>query len=366
MADNLYDLAIIGGGQAGLATAYHATRRGWDTVICDSGSAPTGSWPKFYDGLTLFSPARHSALPGMPFPGDPSRYPHRDEVAAYLSRYAAGLDAHLRLNTPVTSVTAGDRVFAMATPGGPVLARRIVNATGGFATPHRPELPGLSSFTGQVLHSAEYVTPQPFQGQRVLAVGAGNSAVQIATELSAVARVTLTSRRPMKFLAQRPLGRDIHDWLAWSRFGHGRLSRILRRDGVAVLDDGRHRAALASGNPLWRPLFDRLDGAHVHWPDGSRDTADAVLLATGFRPALSHLDDLRGPDGQVALSGGLPMHREGLSPTVAGLGFVGLEWQRGLASATLRGVGPDAAHVLARLAHLPSPVSVRGRTSLAR
>jgi putative flavoprotein involved in K+ transport len=184
----------------------------------------------------------------------------------------------------------------------------------------------------------------------VIVVGAGNSAVQIATELATVARVTLTSRAPVKFLPQRPLGRDIHDWLAWTRIGHGRPSILLKRDGVAVLDDGRHQHALRSGNPLWRPMFTRLDGDRVHWADGTSVRADAVLLATGFRPALSHLDSLHGDRGAAAVDEtGVPSHRLGVSRTVAGLGYVGLEWQRGFASATLRGAGPDAAHVLSRL-----------------
>ena len=62
--------------------------------------------PHYYDSLTLFSPVGYSSLPGLDFPGDPSHYPHRDEVAAYLRRYADGLGADIRTNTPVTAVQA--------------------------------------------------------------------------------------------------------------------------------------------------------------------------------------------------------------------------------------------------------------------
>jgi putative flavoprotein involved in K+ transport len=97
-------------------------------------------------------------------------------------------------------------------------------------------------------------------------------------------------------------------------------------------------------------MFTRLGGERVRWADGIDEEVDVVLFATGFRPALSHLDSLRGAHGKGALDGdGMPVHRYGVSENVRGLGFVGLEWQRGLASATLRGVGSDAAHVLARL-----------------
>ncbi|WP_020525267.1 flavin-containing monooxygenase [Catelliglobosispora koreensis] len=350
MTDTLHDLIVVGGGQAGLATAFHATRRGWKTLILEAGPAPTGSWPRFYDSLTLFSPARHSSLPGMPFPGDPGRYPQRDEVVEYLAKYAAGLDAQIAASRPATSATWDAGVFTVSTPDRVFQSRRVVNATGGFATPHRPELPGLDGFFGTVLHSAEYVAPQTFSGQHVVVVGAGNSAVQIATELATTAKVTLTSRHPVKFLPQRPFGRDIHDWLHWTRLGHGRPSLLLKRGVVAVLDDGHHQRALQSGNPLWRPMFTRLDRDQARWADGSAERVDVVLLATGFRPALSHLDGLYGASGASAVDrDGVPLHRQGVSHTVAGLGFVGLEWQRGFASATLRGVGPDAAHVLRRL-----------------
>ncbi|WP_117212903.1 flavin-containing monooxygenase [Allorhizocola rhizosphaerae] len=340
MLDTPHDLLVIGGGQAGLATAFHATRKGWRTVIAEASGAASGSWPRFYESLTLFSPARRSSLPGMPFPGDDGgRYPHRDEVVAYLAGYAARLDADIRLNTPVSAVARHDNAFSATTPHGVLRAWRVVSATGGFASPHRPALPGLETFPGTVLHSAEYRAPQAFSGQHVVVVGAGNSAVQIATELAGIARVTLTSRHPIRFIPQRPFGRDIHDWLAWTRLDHGRPSAILKpRNGVAALDDGRHRAGLTSGNPLWRPMFDRIDGHHVLWADGAKDTADAILLATGFRPDLAHLRPLIGDCG--------PVHRSGVSTTVPGLGFVGLEWQRGFASATLRGVGPDAAYLL--------------------
>ncbi|WP_439331495.1 hypothetical protein [Nonomuraea candida] len=58
-------------------------------LVIEAGARPVGSWPRYYDSLTLFSPARHSALPGRPFPGDPDRYPGRDEVVAYLLGAAA-------------------------------------------------------------------------------------------------------------------------------------------------------------------------------------------------------------------------------------------------------------------------------------
>jgi putative flavoprotein involved in K+ transport len=97
-------------------------------------------------------------------------------------------------------------------------------------------------------------------------------------------------------------------------------------------------------------MFTRLTADGVVWADGTAEAVDVVLLATGFRPQLGYLAGCAGPDGRSALAAdGAPRHRGGVSTTVPGLGFVGLDGQRGLASATLRGVGPDASFVARRL-----------------
>jgi choline dehydrogenase-like flavoprotein len=88
------DAIVIGAGQSGLAAAHALQTRGIRPLVLEAGDTPTGSWPHYYDSLTLFSPARYSSLPGMPFPGDPNRYPHRDEVVSYLSTYASRLDGN--------------------------------------------------------------------------------------------------------------------------------------------------------------------------------------------------------------------------------------------------------------------------------
>ncbi|HET6709929.1 flavin-containing monooxygenase [Amycolatopsis sp.] len=341
-----FDAIVVGGGQAGLAAAHALRTRGLAPVLLEAGPEPVGSWPHYYDSLTLFSPARYSSLPGLPFPGDPERYPRRDEVVDYLRNYAAHLDVDIHTRHRVTAVTRdGEGFIAHATGETTVRAPILVAATGGFGRPHRPALPGLAEFTGTVLHSSDYREPGPFAGQRVIVVGAGNSAVQIAVELAAHARVSLATRAPVKFAPQRPLGRDVHFWSAALGFDHLPIGHLLRSTPASpVLDSGRYREALAGGSPDRRAMFSRLEDDQVLWPDGSREHVDAVILATGFRPELSYLEQV----GALA-EDGIPLHSRGLSTVVAGLGYVGLEWQRSLASATVRGVGRDAAYVTARL-----------------
>ncbi|MEO3786267.1 NAD(P)-binding domain-containing protein [Actinocorallia sp. B10E7] len=355
-----FDLIVIGGGQAGLAAAYAARDAGLSAVVLEASQRTAGSWPHYYDGLTLFSPARRSSLPGLPFPADPDRYPARDEVVAYLSDYAAWLGADIRTGHRVSKVaSAGSDEFEVSADGGrSFTAPMVIAATGAFSRPYQPDLPGLESFTGTVLHSSAYRRPEPLAGRRVVVVGGGNSAVQIAIELAEHAHVSLATRHPLRFMPQRLLGRDIHLWFGWSGLDTAGWARPLLTGGrgTPVLDTGAYRKTIASGRPDRRPMFTRLDGDQVLWSDGTRERVDAVLLATGYRPGVDYLAGLGALD-----AGGRPLHRGGISLTHPGLGFVGLEWQRSFASATLRGVGPDARHVLARL----SRRSTRGgRTGL--
>jgi putative flavoprotein involved in K+ transport len=354
------DVVIVGGGQSGLAAAYAAGRAGLRPLVLEVGAEPVGSWPHYYDSLALFSPARFSALPGRPFPGDGERYPTRDEVVAYLRAYAANLDADIRCKQRVDTVGWGEdgRLIARTATGLEVEAGMAIAATGGFRRPHRPAVQGLEHFTGTVLHASQYRAPDAFADRRVVVVGAGNSAVQIAAELASVARVSLATRAPLRWQPQRPLGRDLHWWLIRSGLDSAPIGRWLDR-GTSVVDDGRYRAALRSGNPDRRPMFARLDGEDVRWSDGTRHRVDAVILATGYRPGLDYLRAIGALDGDER-----PLHRRGISTTVPGLGYVGLPHQRSIASATLRGAGPDAGHVIAGLLNAAKPGRSPQRTTI--
>ncbi|WP_323178409.1 NAD(P)/FAD-dependent oxidoreductase [Streptomyces sp. NBC_00474] len=281
---------MIGGGQSGLAAARALRRQGLEPVVLEAADRPAGSWPRYHDSLTLFSPAGYSSLPGTPFGGDPDRYPHRGEVVAYLLRYADRLDADIRTGMRVAEIRAADSAFALVLEGGGELyARGVVAASGTFGRPHRPALPGLEDFAGTVLHAAEYRMSEPFAGQRTL-------------------------------------GQDLHWWL--KRIGADTLplGQFLRTPPTQlVIDDGRYRAAVAAGAPDRRQLFTGIDGTKVTWADGSSEEVDTILLATGYRPDLGYLAPLGALDEH-----GRPLHREGVSLTHPSLAYVGLEWQRSL------------------------------------
>jgi putative flavoprotein involved in K+ transport len=338
----MYDTVVIGGGQSGLASGYHLQKAGLSFIILEASEQPAGSWPHYYDSLRVFSPAAFSSLPGMPFPGGMNHYPTRDEVIRYLLDYARRFALPVQTSTEVTGVHKTADGFVIESNRGSFHARSVIAATGAFSRPHIPDLPGLKQFRGQVIHSARYLRPDAFVGQRIVVVGGGNSGVQIAVELAQVAEVSITTREPLMFARQRPLGQDVHFW--WWLTGTDRVLPPPRIGGPNVLDTGRYRAAIQSGKPDWRPFFTRLTEAGIEWADGRAERVDTVLMATGFLP---NLDYLRGLD--ALCPDGRPQHQGGVSSTVPGLAYVGLRNQRALHSATLRGAGRDAAYVIGHL-----------------
>ncbi len=339
------DAVVIGAGQAGLATAKALVDKGIRPVIVEAGSEPGGAWQHYYDSLALFSPARYSGLVGSPFPGDPDRYPSRDEVVVYLRDYAKRLDVDIRTNCRVLGVRGETHGYGVLTGGDMFISPMLIAATGTYGSPFIPRVSGADTFSGGQLHAARYRAAGAFAGQRVVVVGAGNSAVQIAAELAETAVVTLASRRYPRLVPQRPLGFDMHFWYSRTGLDIAPVGPWLpRRPNAPVFDAGVYREALESGRPDWRKMFTRMDGDSVVWADGSTESVDTVIWATGYRPDFGYLAGLGAVDAR-----GVPSHRNGVSTTQPGLGFVGLEWQRSLSSATLRGVGRDAAFVVDRL-----------------
>lgn len=342
------DVIVIGAGQSGLAAARALQAHDISPVVLEAGPEPAGSWPRYYDSLTLFSPARYSGMAGLDFPGDPDHYPHRDEVVSYLRRYAAGLDVDIRTRTPVTLVEADDQGgFLVRTATGLALrAAGVVAASGSFGNPYLPVVPGQDRFTGRLLHVADYRSPRLHAGERIVVVGAGNSAVQVAYELAQVGSVTLATRHPVTFHPQRRDGQDLHHWLVTSGFDllpPQWLSHYLH--GRWVVDTGKYQHALEAGWMDRRPMFTAFDAEGVVWPDGTAEHVDTVLFATGYRPDLSYLAPLGALD-----RAGMPRHCGGISCTRPGVVYVGLEFQRSFSSNTLRGVHRDARHVIVPLA----------------
>jgi putative flavoprotein involved in K+ transport len=340
-------VVVIGAGQSGLAAARAIFEHDMVPLVLEAGDRAAGSWPCYYDSLRAFSPAGFSSLRGMPFPGRPDHYPTRDEVASYLERYAAALGVEIFTGTRVVTVRQEGRQFVVVTADGrQLLASGVVAASGSFASPYRPAFPGEESFTGQLLHVAEYRNSSAYAGKRVIVAGAGDSAAQVASELAPVATVTLAARHLLRFIPQRVGGRDVHYWLRETGFDSLPAAWLNKITGGSVITDSvGFRQTLADGLVDVRPMFAGLDRGDVVWGDGERERADAVILATGYRPSLGYLRELGALDAR-----GAPLHSGGISTSHPGLVYLGLEFQRSYASNTLRGVSADADAVIPPLA----------------
>jgi len=330
-----YDVVIIGGGQAGLAVAYFLRRTPLSFVILDAQEEPGGAWRHGWNSLRLFSPATWSSLPGWLMPPAQDGYPSRDHVIDYLKHYEQRYEFPMVRPVQVTRVERTESGMRVHAPDRQWDARVVVSATGTWSNPYIPEYPGASMFTGQQVHSADYVEASPFAGKKVLVVGGGNSGAQILAEVSKIAETTwITPVEPL-FLPDDVDGRVLFEraterWKAQQE-GHvidqpvGGLGDIVM---VPPVVEARERNVLQSVRP-----FERFTRNGVIWTDGRESAVDVVIWCTGFRPALQHLEALGvlNNEGRVAVEGTRSIQEPRL--WLVGYG----EWT-GSASATLIGV----------------------------
>jgi putative flavoprotein involved in K+ transport len=356
--DTPLDTVIIGAGQAGLALGYHLQRAGRRFVIVDAAERVGDSWRRRWDSLTLFTPRRYDALPGMTFPGDPEGCPGKNEVADYLDSYAAQFGLPVRLGRPVTSVRRDlADGFVVETARETLTARQVVVATGGFTGPVIPRFAaGLGAGVVQ-LHSSAYRNPGSVPEGEVVVVGAGNTGVQIAQELAAAGRtVSLSVSTLGKAVPERLLGRSLFRWFELlglmqvgpdSRIGR----RLLKNENTIIGTD--LKALFRRVERVGRAVD--ADGDGLLLADGTRRRPDAVVWATGYRPSYPwlHVPVLDGT--------GAPIHAHGITD-VPGLAFLGLPWQRNRGSALVGWVGRDA-EVLAE--HLGDQLRTATRRPLA-
>jgi putative flavoprotein involved in K+ transport len=335
----------VGGGQAGLAMGYYLCEQGRRFAIFERGASIAPAWRERWDSLTLFTPRRYSALPGLLFPGDPDGYPTRDEVIAYLESYAETFELPIELNSEVRTLSHEGGRFVLDVGGETVTAERVVVATGPFQTPYVPKLAqDLDAGVWQA-HSTGYRQPGDVPDGAVLVVGGGNTGFQIAKELSATHKVLLAVGSKQKPLPQRIAGRDLFWWLTKTRLlsatVNSRLGSKLRyRD--TLIGSSPRELERSYGVEL-KPRALAAAGRIVRFEDESELEVGAVIWATGYRPDFSWID-LPIVDSDERLR-----HRRGVTE-IPGLYFLGLTWQWTRGSALIGWVKDDAAFLTEQLA----------------
>jgi cation diffusion facilitator CzcD-associated flavoprotein CzcO len=318
------DVVVVGAGPAGLATARELRVQGIGARVLERGPHLAHAWRNLYDSLTLHTGKHLSALPGMPFPRSVPLFPRRDDFVSYLEAYAARFEIDVEPHAPAERLEAPEGTesrWRIHTPTAVIRARAVVVATGIMANPLLPEVPGRERFSGEVLHSIEYRTPERFIGRRVLVVGVGNSGGEIGSELAAAgARVSIAVRSGANVVPLTILGVPIQ----YVAYGMRRLPRrsreaiaasVLRltdlRRGPPVLPRPPHSAldaipiigfhlvdAIRSGRITVRPGIAGYTERGVRFIDGEEAPFDAIILATGFRAALQPLGGLVGTDAR--------------------------------------------------------------------
>src|SRR3954451_19430775 len=166
---------IVGAGPAGLASAACLKRRGIEALVLEAGPSLANSWRHHYDRLRLHTVKQQSHMPGLPFARGLPRYPSRADFVSYLETYAATFAIAPRTGEAVRRVRAEDGAFVVESAHAMYRARAVVIAAGLNRLPNPERLPDQDRFRGAVIHSRDYRNADPFAGQRVLVVGAGNT-----------------------------------------------------------------------------------------------------------------------------------------------------------------------------------------------
>jgi putative flavoprotein involved in K+ transport len=407
-ANERVEVAVIGAGQAGLAVSRCLTDRGHDHVVLERATRLAQQWRNRWDSFTVVTPNWSLRMPGFPYQGDdPDGFMPRENIVRYFEDYAASFNPPVRFGSEVTAVEPhpSGNGFSVTTGDGNLTADNVVVATGAYKQPNMPVAAARLPKGIFQLHSSQYRNPEALPPGAVLVVGTAQSGGQIAEELYLSGRRVYLSVGSAGRVPRRYRGKDVIAWLVpiglfeqsyatapepKSRFEHpphvsgkngGRTLNLHRfaRDGVQLLGhvqgaeddtldlapDLHENLAKADGFAEFvtkaidgyimkagldappaddePPLQDGFAADQLTQLDLSAAGITSVIWATGYRPDLGWV---RFP---VFDQYGFPVQQPAVA-SVPGLYFLGFGWPHTRKSATLFGVGDDAATVAESIA----------------
>jgi dimethylaniline monooxygenase (N-oxide forming) len=388
---------IIGAGSSGLV-AVKALRDAGVAFDCFEESDRVGGlWvlgnkngrSAAYRSLSINTSRERMQYADFPMPAHYPDYPGHAEVAAYFDAYAARFELlpHIRFGSRVERVEPRDAGYDVTLSNGERgHYGALIVANGHHFQPHFPTPPFPGAFDGSTLHSYAYVAPtepHDLRGRRVVVVGFGNSAVDIACELAGpgqASRVMLSTRRGAWVLPKYVLGRPLDQLRVGPSFLPASVTRWLSQlfyplvigdleaHGLPKPDHplgGAHPTIssellplLKAGRITPKPVIKALCGGEIEFADGSREGADALIYATGYDVVFPFF----APEFVAAPENELPLYFRTLHPEHPNLFFIGLAQPLGAIMPIAEAQAKLVADCLAGR-YLPPPPDVMRRAA---
>ncbi|MBO0770085.1 MAG: NAD(P)-binding domain-containing protein [Actinobacteria bacterium] len=359
---------VIGAGSSGIASCQVLHARGIPFDCFEAGSAAGGNWrygndngmSAAYRSLHAASSRRGMQYAAFPMPATYPDYPGHRLIATYLDDVVDhfGFRGKIQFRTEVIRAEPAqgggwDVTVRRRGTGATRTARYrwLLVASGHHWQPRYPEpaFPGTGGFGGEQLHSRDYRAPEPFAGKRVLVVGIGNSACDIAADCcQAAARTFLAARRGAHIVPKYLFGRPA-DRLTLSRLGAIAPPWLQRAAAAAIVGAARGKVTsyglprpdhqllrapptvsdsllsrLGHGDITVKPAIDRFSAWRVHFADGSAERIDVVIYCTGYRISFPFLREALSGPLTGAGGAGIPLYRRVAAPHLPGLYFIGL------------------------------------------
>jgi cation diffusion facilitator CzcD-associated flavoprotein CzcO len=357
--DTQYKVAIIGAGPSGLAAAKALKEAGvTDFVVFDKNEMVGGNWiynenpshSSVFETTHIISSKKHSQYSDFPMPDDYPDYPSHKQLLKYFNDYARHFDliSHIRFKSTVTKATLADNgIWQLSIDDNLTFtANYLIVANGHHWDPRMPEYPG--TFSGKLIHSHDFKNAKDMAGKRVLVVGGGNSACDVAVETSRVSEFTAISMRRgyyivPKFMFGKPV--DVLNetflkfplWirkpilkLGW-RLEVGKMKNYgLEEPDYPILKahpvtNSELLYFLRHGKIHARKDILELKGNTVLFSDGKSEEYDIIIACTGYKISFPFFDTsfIHFDEKEV------PLYLRTFHPKYQNLFFVGLVQPQG-------------------------------------
>lgn len=321
---------VIGASISGLACAACLQKHRIDHLIIEKQAQVATPWRNHYDRLHLHTNKRHSSLPYKTFAAAIPRYPSRQQVVDYLEDYQKAFAIKPIFNTEATAIRRENNYWITETTTETFKSKYLIIATGAYGKPKPITFNGIDSFPGTVVHSYGYKTGRDFKGKRVLVVGFGNSACEIAIDLYEQGAIpSMAVRSPVNIIPRdlfgipileisllmshlsprvadtlttpllRALFGDITK-LGLKKKSYGPFEEIQRDAKTPVLDIGTIQH-IRQGHLSIYENIDHIAGKTIFFSDGKSADFDAIVAGIGYsrdyaniiEVAQSRFDDLK-------------------------------------------------------------------------